>query len=89
MIGYFPSYFLGNLYGAQIYNDALKKIPTLPEEYEKGNFSNLLTYLRENVHQHGKIYQANELIKRITGEDLNPSYFIEYIEKKFYPIYGL
>ena len=82
MIGYFPSYFLGNLYGAQIYNDALKKIPTLPEEYEKGNFSNLLTYLRENVHQHGKIYQANELIKRITGEDLNPSYFIEYIEKK-------
>ena len=88
MIGYFPSYFLGNLYGAQIYNDALKKIPTLPEEYEKGNFSNLLTYLRENVHQHGKIYQANELIKRITGEDLNPNYFIEYIEKKFYPIYG-
>jgi len=68
--------------------DALKKNPSLPEEYENGNFSNLLTYLRENVHQYGKIYQANELIKRITGEDLNPNYFIEYIEKKFYPIYG-
>jgi carboxypeptidase Taq len=86
--GYFPTYFLGNLYSAQIYKDALKKYPSLPEEYEKGNFANLLTYLRENVHQYGKIYQANELIKRITGEDLNPSYFIEYIEKKFYPIYG-
>jgi len=86
--GYFPTYFLGNLYGAQIYRDALKKNPSLPEEYENGNFSNLLTYLRENVHQYGKIYPANELIKRITGEDLNPNYFIEYIEKKFYPIYG-
>ncbi len=86
--GYFPTYFLGNLYGAQIYRDALKKNPSLPNEYEIGNFSNLLTYLRENVHQYGKIYPANELIKRITGEDLNPNYFIEYIEKKFYPIYG-
>jgi carboxypeptidase Taq len=86
--GYFPTYFLGNLYGAQIYKDALKNNPSLPEEYEKGNFSNLLTYLRENVHQYGKIYQANDLIKKITGEDLNPNYFIEYLEKKFYPIYG-
>jgi len=87
--GYFPTYHLGNLYGAQIYRDALKKNPTLPEDYEKGNFSNLLTYLRENVHQHGKIYHAKDLIKKITGEDLNPDYFIEYVEKKFYPIYGI
>jgi carboxypeptidase Taq len=80
--GYFPTYFLGNLYGAQIYRDALKKNPSLPEEY-------LLAYLRENIHQYGKIYQANDLIKKITGEELNPDYFIEYLEKKFYPIYGI
>lgn len=88
-IGYFPTYFLGTLYGAQIYNDALKQNPTLPEEYKKGEFSNIVNYLRENIHQHGSIYRANDLIKRVTSEDLNPDYFLKYVETKFYPIYGL
>jgi carboxypeptidase Taq len=87
--GYFPTYFLGNLYGAQFYNSALKQHPTLPEEYENGNFSTLLSFLRENIHQYGRIYQARDLIKRVTGEDLNPNYFIDYLEKKFYPIYRI
>ena len=89
MIGYFPTYFLGTLYAAQIYNNALQKMPQLPEDYKKGEFSNLLNYLRENVHQHGSVYRAGDLIKRVTGEDLNPDYFMKYIENKFYPIYGL
>jgi carboxypeptidase Taq len=88
-IGYFPTYFLGNLYGAQIYNDALKKHPSLPEEYKKGEFTTLLDYLSENIHQHGKIYRASDLIKKVTGEDLNPDYFLKYIENKFLPIYGI
>jgi len=88
-IGYFPTYFLGTLYGAQIYNTALKHNPNLPEEYKKGEFSNIVNYLRENVHQHGAVYRANDLIKRVTGEDLNPDYFFKYVEKKFFPIYGL
>ncbi len=88
-IGYFPTYFLGNLYGAQIYQNVLKKIPQLPEDYRKGEFSNLLNYLRENVHQHGSVYRASDLIKRITGEELNPNYFMDYLEKKYYPIYNL
>jgi carboxypeptidase Taq len=87
--GYFPTYFLGNLYGAQFYKEAIKNHPSLPEEHEKGNFSNLLTFVRENIHQYGKIYQAKDLITRVTGEDLNPAYFIEYLEKKFYPIYRI
>ena len=88
LIGYFPTYFLGSLYASQIYSHALKKRPSLPEDYAKGEFSNLLTYLREKIHQHGSIYRANDLINRITGEELNPDYFLKYIEEKFYPIYG-
>ncbi|MFX0036840.1 MAG: carboxypeptidase M32 [Candidatus Hermodarchaeota archaeon] len=88
-IGYFPTYFLGNLYCAQIYNRALKKMPHLPEDYKKGEFSNLLNYLRENIHQYGAIYRANDLINRVTGEDLNPEYFMKYLENKYYPIYSL
>ena len=86
--GYFPTYALGNLYAGQIYHYALKENPSLPQDYEKGDFSNLLNYLKENVHQFGNIYRAPDLIKRITGEDLNPDYFIKYVEDKYYPIYG-
>ncbi|MCK4778855.1 MAG: carboxypeptidase M32 [Candidatus Lokiarchaeota archaeon] len=87
--GYFPSYSLGNLYAAQIYSDILKTNPSLPQDYEKGEFSNLLTILKDKVHQYGKIYSAPDLIKKITGEDLNPDYFLKYVESKYYPIYGL
>jgi carboxypeptidase Taq len=88
-IGYFASYFLGNLYAAQIYNTALQKIPSLPEDYKKGEFSTLLSYLKENIHQYGSTYRANELIKRVTGEDLNSDYFLKYIEEKYKPIYRI
>lgn len=88
-IGYFPTYFLGNLYAAQIYNNALKKHPQLPEDYKKGEYSNLLNYLKEEIHQYGSIYRATNLIKKITGEDLNSDYFLKYIEEKFKPIYRL
>ncbi|MFW9972071.1 MAG: carboxypeptidase M32 [Candidatus Odinarchaeota archaeon] len=88
-IGYFPTYFLGTLYGAQIYSKALEQIPNLTEQYRKGEFSNIMKYLRENIHQHGAVYRANDLIKMVTGEDLNPEYFFKYVETKFNPIYGL
>jgi carboxypeptidase Taq len=89
LFGYFPTYALGNLYAAQIYADAIKKNPSLPQDYRKGDFSNILAYLRENVQQYGRIYQPRDLIMRITNEDLNPDYFIKYIENKFYPIYQI
>ncbi len=72
-----------------MYNTALNQIPNLPDDYKKGDFSRLLNFIRENVHQHGAVYRAGDLIKRITGEDLDSEYFMKYIEKKFYPIYKL
>ena len=87
--GYFPTYTLGNLYASQIYIYALKEHPNLPEEFKMGNYTNLLTYLRENLHQYGRIYKPLDLLKKITGEHLNPDYFIDYLEKKFYPIYKI
>lgn len=85
--GYFPTYSLGNLYAAQIFNDAFKKNNNLLTEFSEGNFENLLNYLRENVHQYGKVYHPRDLIQNITGEPLNPKYFTSYLEQKFYPIY--
>jgi len=85
--GYFPTYTLGNLYAAQIFFYIKKMIPSMLQEISQGNFANLLDYLRENIHKFGAIYSPQELIKRIAGESLKPQYFIDYLKKKFYPIY--
>jgi carboxypeptidase Taq len=87
--GYFPTYTLGNLYASQIFSKVLNKYPNLPEEFKTGNYSNLLSYLRENIHQYGRVYRPRELIEKVTGEDLNPEYFLKYLKKKFYSIYNV
>jgi carboxypeptidase Taq len=87
--GYFPTYTLGNLYSSQIYNRVLKDLPDLSHDIREGNFTRLYEYLRENMYQFGRIYQPLDLLKKITGEDLNPKYFIRYLEEKFYPIYNI
>ena len=86
-IGYFATYTLGNLYSAQIFNTAKKEIPNLEEEIEKGNIKVLREWLREKIHKHGKMFTTEEIIKQVTGETLNPKYFIEYIRNKFSKIY--
>ena len=88
-IGYFPTYSLGNLYGAQFFSAARKAIPNLESDIGKGDFSSLLTWLRENIHQHGSRYSADELCSRVTGESLQASYFLDYLNGKFRRIYEL
>jgi carboxypeptidase Taq len=89
MIGYFPTYSLGNLYSAQFFAAARRDIPTLDAEMAHGEFGKLLKWLREKIHAHGKFYSAQELSKNATGEKLNSKYFAEYISKKFGEIYEL
>ncbi|WP_291652339.1 carboxypeptidase M32 [Clostridium sp.] len=87
--GYFPSYALGNLYGAQMFHKLLEEKPNIMEEVKKGNFTEIFTWLKEKVHVHGFLYTPEELIKNITGEELNPKYFIDYLKNKYYKIYNV
>ncbi len=87
--GYFPTYTLGNLYGAQLFNQAKKNIENLEDAISKGKFSILKQWLNSNVHQYGKLYSAKELIKKVTGEYLNSNYFVNYIKTKFGDLYGV
>jgi carboxypeptidase Taq len=89
MIGYFPTYSLGNLYSAQFFAAAKRAIPSLDDEMARGEFGQLLKWLRENIHAHGKFYSAQELAKNATGEKLNSRYFVDYISKKYGEIYEL
>jgi len=87
--GYFPSYTLGNLASVQFYEAAKISNPNLELEIAQGNFVNLLNWLRMNIHSCGQLYSSSELIKRVTGEPLNPQYFTEYLVRKYTDIYGL
>ena len=82
-IGYFPSYALGNLYNSMMTENARKTIPDLYQQVERGDFSVLLSWLRENVHRHGMRYRAPELINRISGQELSAEPFIKYLKNKF------
>ena len=80
---------MGSFYAAQFFQQAEKEIPNLLEGIEAGNNQPLLDWLRTNIHQHGRLYNAEELCKKITGEKLNFKYFMDYARKKFGGIYGL
>jgi len=87
--GYFPTYSIGSFYAAQFFNQAQKEIPQLNSQLEKGELSELLQWLREKVHVHGKFYTASELCERICGEKLNFTHFMNYAKKKYQGIYEI
>ena len=87
-MGYFPTYTLGNLYAAQFTNK-MKKELQLNELVEKGEWGTILSWLRTNIHQYGSLYWPEELVKKVTGEALNPKYFLNYIKDKYSKIYGV
>lgn len=88
-MGYFPTYSLGSFYAAQFMTQIQKDIPNLLELFRLGQHQQLLAWLRENIHQHGRRYSAEELCVKITGEPLNFKYFMDYAEQKYRFIYNL
>lgn len=86
--GYFPSYALGNLYGAQLLSKMKKEI-SFEKELQKGNLLPMKGWLDQNVHRHGSLYYPDTLMKKVTGESLNPKYFIEYLKNKYSSIYEI
>jgi carboxypeptidase Taq len=87
--GYFPTYSLGSFYAAQFMHMAYQQIENLEEKIKKGNLLPLLEWLRTNIHQFGKQYTAEEICKKISCEDLNFNYFMNYAKKKYSFIYNL
>ncbi|HEY4330650.1 MAG TPA: carboxypeptidase M32 [Phycisphaerae bacterium] len=87
--GYFPTYSLGNVLAAQLFESASKAMPALRSDILAGNFSNLLQWLRTNVHQHGKRYIPTDLVRRATGKPLSTDAYLGYLTQKFTTIYGL
>lgn len=87
MFGYFPTYALGTMLSAQLFEQALKDSPSLEQDLTRGDYSSLLGWLREKVHHPGRRYLPGELIERITGEPLSAKPLIRYLHDKYREIY--
>jgi len=83
LIGYFPTYTLGNVYAAQLFAAAERAVGPLDEAFADGDFRTLRTWLGENVHCHGKRYKPAEIIERVTGSAPDPSALIESLSRRY------
>ncbi|MGL6115133.1 MAG: carboxypeptidase M32 [Cetobacterium sp.] len=88
LIGYFPSYALGNVYSIQIYNK-MKEEMNIKKLLEDKKLDKIKEWLRNNIHKYGKMKTPKELIEDITGEGLNAKGYIEYLKEKYSKIYNL
>ncbi len=88
-IGYFSTYALGNLISAQLWEKMLADMPDMLEQIRNGEFAHLLDWLVTNVHQHGRKYEPQELVQRITGSKIDAAPYMRYLKTKYSEIYGL
>jgi carboxypeptidase Taq len=87
--GYFPTYALGNLYAAQFFAAAQRDVPDLQDRIARGDLRTLLDWLCDRIHRHGQRYRAGELMQVVSGRPISADAFMEYIQAKYAPIYGL
>jgi carboxypeptidase Taq len=87
--GYFPTYTLGNLYGAQIEAALRRAFLDFDQRLAAGDRLFALHWLREHMYVYSATYVPEDLIERVTGEKPNPEYFARYLTAKFEQVYGL
>jgi len=88
LMGYFPTYALGNLYAAQFMSTVRREIPDLEGRIASGDLKSLLDWLRRKIHNPGMTLRAEELVKEVTGAPLDATHFVSYLERKYGEIYG-
>jgi len=89
LIGYFPTYTVGNVLSVQLWESALRDHPSIPDDIARNEFGDLLGWMREHVHQHGRKFMPNELVQRATGQPLQAQPYLNYLRSKFGDIYGV
>lgn len=89
MVGYFPTYALGNLASVQLWDKMLEDHPNIPDQIAQGKFDLVLGWMREHVHQYGSKYEPQEIMVKATGSKITPEPYIKYLTTKYSEIYNL
>ena len=89
-IGYFPTYALGNLISAQIWEKVMIDLPDLYDGFEEGEFAPLRDWLREHLHRYGRKFTPGETLERVVGtSQIDPEPYVRYLREKLAAIYGI
>jgi len=89
LIGYFPTYTLGNVYSAQMMAAVETDLPDLPAAIAAGRFGPLLNWLRVRVHEHGRLIDPGPLVSRATGRPVSERWLVESLWSRYGPAHGL
>ncbi|MFQ3668892.1 MAG: carboxypeptidase M32, partial [Fimbriimonadaceae bacterium] len=89
LIGYFPTYTMGNLLSYQIWNAMRADVGDTDALMAEGNFEPILTWLREKVYRQGRRYTPKELVVRVTGKPMGAADYLEALHAKYSALYGL
>jgi carboxypeptidase Taq len=88
LYGYFPTYALGNIYSGQLIAALAKNIPDWQHRIAQGNLKDIKVWLIKNVHSRGDLYDPADLIRKITGKNLDAEPYLHYLEEKYSKLYG-
>jgi carboxypeptidase Taq len=83
LFGYFPSYSLGALTAAQLFDAASRANPDLGQQIEAGEFRSLIEWLRREIHSRGQLLNAEDLLMELTGERLDARFFKAHLERRY------
>jgi carboxypeptidase Taq len=89
LIGYFPTYALGNLIAGQLFERAHADLPDLDAQLAAGALHELREWLKQNVHRHGAKFSSAELLPRVVGGPITVGPFIDYLKGKLSQVYDL
>jgi len=87
--GYFPTYELGNIIGAQIWEKVAADIPDLHGRFERGESQPLRAWLTEHIYKHGRKFTPQEMCQRVLGGPIDVGPFVRYLKHKYAEIYGV
>jgi carboxypeptidase Taq len=89
IIGYFPTYAIGNVLAAQLWRAVRVQLPDLDADIARGEYVPLRAWLREKIHRHGRTLTPPELIEQAVGGPLDPAPLLEHLRAKYEALYGL
>jgi carboxypeptidase Taq len=89
IIGYFPTYAVGNVLAVQLWRAARIELPDLEADIARGEYGALRAWLREKIHRHGRTLTPPELIEQAVGGPLDPAPLLEHLRAKYGALYGL
>ncbi len=89
LIGYFPTYALGNLIAGQLWAQVHEEVPDLEQRIAAGELAPLREWLLDRVHRHGAKFSTDELLRRVVGGPIAVGPFVDYLKAKLGAVYGV